>query len=1479
LWDPKKAFDVSVVPLRLLVVIALAGDKTRAAEKGAINPERLSIQSWALLGQYMASPSSKLPNGSSIRILGMVDHPDYCDSWLDSNIRVEPPSSYHCHPMPAQCVAAKYGIATIDCIFSTAIGLSKAGELLVFANGDLIFSPAFIDSVATVRNRFTTSLEVRSSFAITKWSRGFAVVGQRTDLLDFDHLIPSSRILDSTSIDVLVKSAMREGVVHSDWGIDYIVIPPHIFPESFPPYLVGRWRWDNCLLLDLILSRVPTVDVTTTNPVIHLGGGTLKEGQLQRKGGQFNDDLAKKYYREALSLGRINNTEYMLTMPSFPGNAMARNSTRTSFSFSPRTTIQDQNLLLALQRSSTPRFHQLDAATGGLAVAYPFLLLVIVWKHQLAEAKTWTLVAERLLGDFKYYVFLAMDAAAYKTLAELYPDRVLKGEFRFTPSSNYLAVGSNIFKKLLRNNVDLKMLKVDDLLQRVDSDTKARVGLREPCDVTFAAGGDTLEVTGLRPTPAGMAFWALYQECFLSGHQNKHKSYKSDTTLTKCLIALKNDSRISSSCYSSIVEKKVSLEKEHHHLFSFFRSAAALEAPSPSSSSSKTPVDICTPPTKMEPLRASSSYAFQYSPARLDLFTQRVLQEERAVYDKLHLILVVYSPVRFAARFSLTKNFIRRIESRHAKYVELYIVELVYGDQNFMITSSDNPHHLQLRSSVPLWHKENLINLGVKRLLPPDWKAMAWVDAEVEFESPTWALDALKLLVVDGCRDSYRDVVQLFSHAVNTDTDGLSTAEEIATGFGYNYQRGLAYKGNGKGFWHPGFGWAMNRKAYDKVGGLFEYNILGAGDTVFARSMLGMFDATVPQTDYWGSEGHFRAVLEWQSKTDDLRVGYVPGVIRHHFHGSTKDRKYMDRLKILQSFVYDPGFHLVKNADSGVIAPSLNFPAEAIDTIIGYFEGRKEDGETFRVAPEIVQALPENSLTLPTLLEIGSQPIDDNDKLHLIVVVPPVSSAQLKQKRVRNGCNCRVNKDTPLFIQRMLGTHSASTKHIEVYVIEVVYDNNAFQITSPDNPHHLQLRTHVPLWHKENLINLGIKQLLPRDWKAMAWIDPEVEFESPTWSLDTLRLLLYGYKDVVQLFSHAMETETDGSAAEIFTGFAYNYERGLQYRGSGLDFWHPGFGWAWSRKAYDAAGGLYESSVFGGGPAAQALALAGFHSSPPAGAVFNYLTPAAREAILEYETRLRAQHLEVGFIPGVIRRGACHVDFPGFISFGGMVADAITIDTAKDFSVIQGHKGLIYEYATVTEAGTPPLWQKLPRVKDKKLYVPMDTNSPKIGARWMEPYITKDGEAVLVCRGWQSDIVGDVNVTGTIELKSQNVAGDGVNVYLEVDGERVSDVYTILPIESKRSVQISTRVDVQDGTTVRMVVDPRKSSKYDGVYAHFYIHVSERLVNFSRHQDLTRILRERNFDPRTDLLVSDSNGLLYPSRNIVDQVIAMFCDT
>jgi hypothetical protein len=72
------------------------------------------------------------------------------------------------------------------------------------------------------------------------------------------------------------------------------------------------------------------------------------------------------------------------------------------------------------------------------------------------------------------------------------------------------------------------------------------------------------------------------------------------------------------------------------------------------------------------------------------------------------------------------------------KNIKFYIVELAYEDQEFKITNSTNPNHLQLRTKYALWHKENLINIGISKLLPSDWKAARGRS----FAEPSWASSA-----------------------------------------------------------------------------------------------------------------------------------------------------------------------------------------------------------------------------------------------------------------------------------------------------------------------------------------------------------------------------------------------------------------------------------------------------------------------------------------------------------------------------------------------------------------------------------------------------------------------------------------------------------------------------------------------------------------------------------------------------------------
>ena len=300
------------------------------------------------------------------------------------------------------------------------------------------------------------------------------------------------------------------------------------------------------------------------------------------------------------------------------------------------------------------------------------------------------------------------------------------------------------------------------------------------------------------------------------------------------------------------------------------------------------------------------------------------------IESKLNVIVVISNPCLYAKRYILLKEFVKRIEEEEDN-VRLFIVELIYKDQKFIVTDKKNKNHLQLKTETPLWHKENMINLAVKYLLPKNYKAFAWIDADIEFENNSWALDTLKIL--NGCKD----IVQLFSHSVDMNYDG--TTINIFNSFGYSFTKSKKYTSKGSDYWHPGYAWAITRKAYERIGGLYDKGVLGSGDSIIALSLVNKCSYMIKE-DY--SDDYNESMLEYQSNASKLRLGYTPGIIRHHYHGSKKNRKYTERWKILMNHKYSPIEHLTYD-DLGILIPTESFPQEFKDDIMNYFKERKED--------------------------------------------------------------------------------------------------------------------------------------------------------------------------------------------------------------------------------------------------------------------------------------------------------------------------------------------------------------------------------------------------------------------------------------------------------------------------------------------------------------------------------------------------------
>jgi hypothetical protein len=300
------------------------------------------------------------------------------------------------------------------------------------------------------------------------------------------------------------------------------------------------------------------------------------------------------------------------------------------------------------------------------------------------------------------------------------------------------------------------------------------------------------------------------------------------------------------------------------------------------------------------------------------------------IEERLHVIIVISNPCVYTKRYKLLHDFVKRIEEDDEN-VSLYVVELAYGDQDFVCTSKRNKQHLQLRTETPLWHKENMVNLGVKYLLPANYKAFAWIDADVEFENASWALDTLKIL--NGCKD----VVQLFSHCVDMNHD--ETTLNTFNSLGYSFTKEKEYTVKGLDYWHPGYAWAITRKAYEKMGGLYDQGVLGSGDSIMALAFIGKVKKM------WNGKYHIdnnNCMMAFQERARGMRLGYTPGVIRHHYHGTKQNRQYTERWKILMNHQFSPISHLTYD-EKGIIIPTKAFSEEFKADILKYFKERKED--------------------------------------------------------------------------------------------------------------------------------------------------------------------------------------------------------------------------------------------------------------------------------------------------------------------------------------------------------------------------------------------------------------------------------------------------------------------------------------------------------------------------------------------------------
>jgi len=293
--------------------------------------------------------------------------------------------------------------------------------------------------------------------------------------------------------------------------------------------------------------------------------------------------------------------------------------------------------------------------------------------------------------------------------------------------------------------------------------------------------------------------------------------------------------------------------------------------------------------------------------------------------ENLYVVLPYFNFCGFKRRRDLFIQFVERYSKTSG--IKLVVVEA-------MGPASLGPlrvhKHIRLTSDSRVWLKENLINLGVKAL-PKDWKYVAWIDADLEFLNQNWVQETIRGL-------QRADVVQMWRTAVNLGPHG--EAIKVDKSFAYMFVgSGTDWTATDKyGFWHPGYAWACTRAAFQKMGGLPDWAILGSGDRHLAMSLAGLGQTSCPGTIH----ENYKIMLKlYERGLKNFKVSWVDGTIIHYWHGSFTDRRYRERWDILVQNSFDP-FEDIGFTDEGLV--QLTEKGRRFEKYLDdYFMGRRED--------------------------------------------------------------------------------------------------------------------------------------------------------------------------------------------------------------------------------------------------------------------------------------------------------------------------------------------------------------------------------------------------------------------------------------------------------------------------------------------------------------------------------------------------------
>ncbi len=327
----------------------------------------------------------------------------------------------------------------------------------------------------------------------------------------------------------------------------------------------------------------------------------------------------------------------------------------------------------------------------------------------------------------------------------------------------------------------------------------------------------------------------------------------------------------------------------------------------------------------------------------------------RALLDSLELAVVscFFNPNGSQRRVANFKAFLAGIR---ASGVHVLSIEVATGSAPFQLDEADDV--IRLRSDDIMWHKERLLNIGIRRLLAQGYRKIAWLDADIIFKDSNWpALLAAKLDSVNLCQ--VFGTVAIAGQEKGVPVIGTSAVKYFLEKKHLYSQSPLNLSGLFRGQLRggqSGFGWAARAEVLTQVP-LFDKGIIGGGDKLILAASLApdrwdprfqtLTDSSVA-CEKCGHQNHSAAYtecfLDWANRwaaAVDNKVGFADLHISDMYHGNHRERKYHSRREILYKHQFDPARDLTTD-QAGVLAWNSD-KDELHRDLQAYFISRRED--------------------------------------------------------------------------------------------------------------------------------------------------------------------------------------------------------------------------------------------------------------------------------------------------------------------------------------------------------------------------------------------------------------------------------------------------------------------------------------------------------------------------------------------------------